>query len=179
MIYCKILVTLALISSGISSQRWHVFPVMGYMGGLVLNLRLVWGNGDMKRADRKWRGGRKNKSTHQLEILNATNEVGSVGPLTLNVHTICKWGEKKGFNGDIHTSQSFHVFKQPDSVMYYFVCCYLCWKDIFLLESNSIGMRVIGLRTFGALQGCLSKANITPQGNYVIVPLHLYTSEQY
>lgn len=78
----------------------------------------------------------------------------------------------------VHTSQSFHVFMQLESVMYYFAGCYLCWKDIFLLESNSIGMRVIGLRTFGELQGCISKANITPKGNYVIVPLHLYTSEQ-
>ena len=33
---------------------------------------------------------KKKKVTHQLEILNATNEVGSVGPTTFNVHTICK-----------------------------------------------------------------------------------------
>lgn len=119
--------------------------------------------------------------THQLEILNATNEVGSVGPPTFNVHTICKREREKTKRnkGELDTSKSFHVFMQPELVIYYFVCRYLCWKDIFLLESNSIGMRVIGLRTFGALQGCLSKANITPKGNYVIVPLHLYTSEQY
>lgn len=35
------------------------------------------------------------KFTHQLEILNATNEVGSVGPPTLNVHTICKWEKRE------------------------------------------------------------------------------------
>lgn len=29
------------------------------------------------------------KCTHQLEILNATDEVGGVGPPALDVHTIC------------------------------------------------------------------------------------------
>lgn len=35
------------------------------------------------------------KSTYQFEVLNATNEVGSVGPPTFNVHTICKGDEKE------------------------------------------------------------------------------------
>lgn len=52
------------------------------------------------------------KCTHQFEILNATNEVGSVGPPTFNVHTICvreKRKEKVSLK-DVHTSESFHVF---------------------------------------------------------------------
>lgn len=39
---------------------------------------------------RRHRTERRKITTHQLEILNATNEVGSVGPATLNVHTICR-----------------------------------------------------------------------------------------
>lgn len=38
---------------------------------------------------------RRCKCTHQLEILNATNEVGGVGPPTLDVHTICTQENKR------------------------------------------------------------------------------------
>lgn len=52
---------------------------------------------------------------------------------------------------------------------------YLCWKDIFPVKFNwNVGNRI---RTFGVLQCSLSKANITTEGNYVIVPLHLYNTE--
>lgn len=37
-----------------------------------------------------WTAGRKEKPTHQLKILNATDEVGRVRPSALYVHTICE-----------------------------------------------------------------------------------------
>lgn len=44
-------------------------------------------------------------------------------------------GKRKGFRDDVHTHQSFHDVKQPDSAIRYFdffcVCRCLRWKDIF------------------------------------------------
>jgi len=37
----------------------------------------------------------KAESTHQLEVLNATDEVGRVRPSALYVHTICEDDKKK------------------------------------------------------------------------------------
>lgn len=43
-----------------------------------------------RREIRPGAGKEKGNSTHQLEVLNATDEIGRVGPSALNVHTICK-----------------------------------------------------------------------------------------
>lgn len=37
----------------------------------------------------------KGTTTHQLKVLNATDEVGRVGPPALYVHTICEGRERE------------------------------------------------------------------------------------
>lgn len=65
------------------------------------------------------------KCTHQFEVLNATNEVGSVGSSTFNVHTICKLENTREKirhtlslrEEEVDNFPSFHVVQlQPDSV---------------------------------------------------------------
>ena len=41
------------------------------------------------------RGDRKYKCTHQLEILDATDEVGGVGPPALDVDTVCTGRQRR------------------------------------------------------------------------------------
>lgn len=79
--------------------------------------------GTSRVEDREW------KCTHQFEILNATNEVGSVGPSTFNVHTIWKW-KIKDLKKMFTLLKAFMLYMHPESVKYS-AWCYFCLKDIY------------------------------------------------
>lgn len=50
----------------------------------------------------------KNTPTHQLKVLNATDEVGCVGPPALYVHTICGREREKVLKDLATSSQNFN-----------------------------------------------------------------------
>ena len=84
-------------------------------------------------------------STHQLKVLNATYKVGSVGPSTLDIHTIWKREKKdvrdesNALKDDIHTSHGVFMFSvqgcEEMRVGNMLVCVTSAEKTFFFLPS--------------------------------------------
>lgn len=110
-------------------------------------------------------GARKEKgnSTHQLEVLNATDEIGRVGPSALNVHTICKTegGREREQNISLILSIMLSVTLFPFKI----------FQSVKIIRN--VSNRIKGL--LGVGPACrLSRTNIkTPREKAGIVPTQL------